>query len=71
MTKMLIRLKSGYEIPIECDEFTIEKNGRTQEMESIDIKGIKDNRPVFFRLEDVDCIIEKIDRKNPAELTWR
>ncbi|WP_407386301.1 hypothetical protein [Ruminococcus sp.] len=70
MTRLIIRLKSGYEIPIECESFTIKRNGITSEMESFDIKGITNNRPVFFRLEDVECIIEQIARTG-QDCPWR
>lgn len=54
--KIIIRFKSGYELSITCDEFTIKTNRITGEIESCDIKGIKDNKPIFFRSEDVECI---------------
>ena len=54
--KIIIRFKSGYELPITCNEFVIETNGITGEIDSYNIKGIKDNKPIFFRSEDVECV---------------
>lgn len=54
--RIIIRFKSGYELPITCDEFVIKTNRITGEIDSYDIKGIKDNKPIFFRSEDVECV---------------
>lgn len=54
--RIIIRFKSGYELPITCDEFVIETNRVTGEIDSYNIKGIKDNKPIFFRSEDVECV---------------
>ncbi len=54
--KIKIRFKSGFELPITCEEFSISKNAYTGEISEYDIKGIKDNKPIFFRSEDVECI---------------
>ena len=54
--RIIIRFRSGYELPITCDEFAVKTNKFTGEIDSYDIKGIKDNKPLFFRLEDVECI---------------
>ena len=54
--RIIIRFKSGCELPITCDEFVIKTNRITGEIDSYDIKGIKDNKPLFFRSEDVECV---------------
>ena len=54
--RIIIRFKSGYELPITCDEFSMETSRVTGEIDSYDIKGIKDNKPIFFRSEDVECV---------------
>ena len=54
--RIIIRFKSGYELPITCNEFVIKTNRITGEIDSYDIKGIKDNKPIFFRSEDVECV---------------
>lgn len=59
MHKLIIRLKSGYKIPITCEDFTFEVNRLTSELLNYEIKGIKDNVPVYFRMTDVECIVEK------------
>ena len=54
--KIIVRFRSGFELPITCDEFSFSKNAYTGEIAEYDIKGIKDNKPIFFRSEDVECI---------------
>lgn len=54
--KIIIRFKSGFQLPVTCDEFSISKNAYTGEIAEYDIKGIKDNKLIFFRSEDVECI---------------
>jgi len=58
--KIVIRFISGYELSITCDEFVIKTSRVTGEIDSYDIKGIKDNKPIFFRLEDVECIYREM-----------
>ena len=57
--RIIIRFKSGFELPITCDEFSISKN-IYGEIEEYDIKGIKDNKLIFFRTEDVECIYREM-----------
>ena len=59
MAKVFIRFKSGFELPITCDEFKLKTAGG--EIYSYDIKGIEDNKPLFFRTEDVECIYQRMD----------
>ena len=54
--QIIIRFKSGFELPITCDSFSIDTNAITGEITEYDIRGIKDNKPIFFRPEDVECI---------------
>ena len=54
--RIIIRFRSGFELPITCDEFSFSKNNYTGEIEEYSIKGIKDNKLIFFRSEDVECI---------------
>lgn len=57
--KVKIRFKSGFELPITCDEFNI--NTLAGEITGYDIKGITDNKPLFFRVEDVECIFQEMN----------
>lgn len=57
--RIIIRFKSGFELPITCDEFSISKN-IYGEIAEYDIKGIKDNKLIFFRSEDVECIYREM-----------
>ncbi len=54
-----IRFKSGFELPITCDEFIIKRSALNGEIIGYDIKGIKDNNPMFIRLENVECIFRE------------
>ena len=54
--RIIIRFRSGFELPITCDEFSFSKNGYTGEIADYGIKGIKDNKLIFFRSEDIECI---------------
>lgn len=54
--RIIIRFKSGFELPITCDNFSITTYELTGEIAEYDIKGIKDNNLIFFRSEDVECI---------------
>ncbi len=58
--KIRIRFKSGFELPITCEEFSITKSALYGEIASYDIKGIKDNKPLFLRLEDIEYIIREV-----------
>lgn len=58
--RITIRFKSGFELPITCDEFSISKNTYTGEIAEYDIKGIKDNKLIFFRSVDVECIYREM-----------
>lgn len=58
--RVIIRFKSGFELPITCDKFSISKNAYTGEITEYEIKGIKDNKLIFFRSEDVECIYREM-----------
>ena len=60
-TKVIIRFKSGFELPITCDKFIIRTNTVTGEISSYEIKGIKDNKLLFFRPEDIECIFQEMN----------
>lgn len=57
---VIIRFKSGFELPITCDEFKLKTHVMTGEITEYEIKGIKDNAPMFFRSEDVECIFRNV-----------
>ena len=57
--KVVIRFKSGFELSVTCDEFNT-STSYSGELTSYEIKGIKDNKPIFFRPEDVECIWRKM-----------
>ena len=54
--KIIVRFKTGFELPVTCDKFNITKNPYTDEIGRYDIEGTKDNLPLFFRSEDIECI---------------
>ena len=57
-TKVCIRFKSGFELPIICDDF--KANIICGEISSYDIFGIEDNKPLYIRTEEVECIYQKM-----------
>ena len=58
---IIIRLKSGFELPITCEKFTFSRSNITGEITNYSIEGIEDNKPIFFRSEDIECIWQKMD----------
>lgn len=58
--QIIIRFKSGFELPITCDSFSLKQHPMTNEITEYEIKGIKDNKPIFFRSEDVECIFRDV-----------
>ena len=65
---IIIRLKSGFELPITCEKFKFSRSDITGEITNYSIEGIEDNKPLFFRAEDIECIWQKMDTlKMPYE----
>ena len=62
-SRIKIRFKSGFELPITCDELSINTNTLTGEITQYDIKGITDNKPLFFRFEDIECIFQEMNNE--------
>lgn len=58
---VVIRLKSGFEMRMDCDDFRLKINSITGELTNVHYDGCKNIRPMFFRLEDVDCIYQVIE----------
>lgn len=54
--RIIVRFKSGFELPITCDSFRITQHPMTNEITEYDIKGIRDKKLIFFRSEDIECI---------------
>ena len=68
--RIIIRFKSGFELPITCDSFSLDTHMMTGEIAEYEIKGIKDNKLIFFRPEDVECIYRDMtaERSEDAEI---
>ena len=58
---IIIRFKSGFELPITCEKFKFSESNITGEITNYSIEGIEDNKPLFFRAEDIECIWQKMD----------
>ena len=58
---IIIRFKSGFELPITCEKFTFSRSNITGEITNYSLEGIVDNKTLFFRAEDIECIWQKID----------
>ena len=54
--RIIVRFKSGFELPITCDSFGLTHHSATNEIIGYEAKGIKDNKLIFFRSEDVECV---------------
>lgn len=68
--RIIVRFKSGFELPITCDSFSLTQNPIINEIDEYEIKGIKDNQPIFFRSEDVECIFRNMtaERSEDGEI---
>ena len=62
--RIIIRFKSGFELPITCDSFGVTTHVVTGEITEYNIDGIKDNKPIFFRSEDIECIFRDMTAMN-------
>ena len=58
--RIIVRFKSGFELPITCDNFSITQHPMTNEICEFDIKGITDSKPIFFRPEDIECVFRDL-----------
>lgn len=58
--RIIIRFKSGFELPITCDSFRLTQHKMTNEIADYEINGTKDNKPIFFRSEDVECVFRDV-----------
>ncbi len=68
--RIIVRFKSGFELPITCDSVSLKRHPMTNEIAEYEIKGIKDNNLIFFRSEDVECIFRDMtaERSDDAEI---
>ena len=66
MAKIVIRLKSGFELPVECEVARFEHDlfGGVQ---SYTIKGAKDNRPLHLNPSDIECVYQIMDQTEEEE----
>lgn len=65
--RITIRFKSGFELPITCDSFSLTQHPVTNEITEYEIKGITDNKPLFFRSEDIECIFRDMKAERSEE----
>ena len=50
--KIIFVLRNGFTFGVTCEEFSLNKNGLGQ-YTGYEIKGIKDNKPLYIKWEDV------------------
>lgn len=64
--KIVIVFNNGFQLPITCEEFTLNKDvfGNATEYE---IKGITDNKPIYFDLNNVMCIYRAMEHEKGGE----
>ena len=53
--KIVFCFKNGLNLTVTCDEFSLTKNG-LGDYTGYEIKGIKDNKPLYVDWKDVSCI---------------
>ncbi len=58
MTTVII-FKNGKELKIKCDEFTTKTNGYGN-FTGYEIKGIKENKPLYISFDQIVCIYRVI-----------
>lgn len=56
MQKVKFVFKNRYELEIECESCTIERNTLHDQMVSYKLNGIKNKSPLFIKQEDVVCV---------------
>lgn len=57
MIEIVIRLKSGREFTVVCEECAIARN-RYGDITNINFKGLQNIRPIIFNLSDVELMYE-------------
>ena len=66
MAKIVIRMKSGFELPIECENAKLTKK-ITGDIASFEIEGAKDNRPLYLDPQDIECVYQIMDKTEEEE----
>ena len=56
--KITILFKSGKEIDVECDEFSVE-TGLNAELRGYEISCARNGRPIYINMDEVACIYRK------------
>ena len=68
--KIIFVLRNGFTFGVTCEEFSLNKNGLGQ-YTGYEIKGIKDNKPLYISWEDVVLVytvIEAEGRETDAQI---
>lgn len=52
--KIIIRFKSGFELPVICEEAKFKYE--LTELAGYTFKGIKGNKPIYIHMREVECI---------------
>lgn len=58
--KVIIVFKTGFQLSITCEEFSLSKSPLWEPIR-YEIKGITDNKPLYFNLSDVLCIYRDLN----------
>ena len=56
MKKVKFVFKSGYELEIECESCTIQRNTMRDEIIAYQLNGVKNIAPLFIKQRDVICV---------------
>ena len=60
----VLRFKTGYELPVHCEEADVQIDPASGNLEGIDFRGVVNNMPVYFNPEDILCVYKLIDGEN-------
>ena len=52
---IVIRFRSGAELRVKCREYKQERDAHGR-LVNLELKGVKENKPVYFSLDDVELI---------------
>ena len=65
--KIIIMLKNGKEISVECDVCETETNHFTGELESISVNQATDKRIMYLNMEHVVCVYRVFESNETSE----
>lgn len=56
MSKIVVRMKSGFELAVECEEAEVKTSNISGSIIGCNFKGVKDNYPMYLDFNEIECI---------------